>query len=441
MVDGMRAGHRWVRPGLRRVLLWVGPVLLAIIAWQIWDAIEMTRVDDAIARVFPEGGIEPRGSSEEDDAARYYVAASSAVVWPEDGRFQFPGVAWGIREALADGRSTAVAGSDEAVALIARNDLSLDLIARGRDRPFGAFRPGTEFNYRFSGLLQLAQVATLQTLEAVRRGDGAGAGQSLIARMKLLRVFEAERRLIGAAMLSRELQGVAVDIGLLLARARPSDAVIDDVSRGLAELDADRADGFIAGESAGRVRMVSDRIDGRLWTVGTFLIRPVMRHSTAEMLQVTADARQAVRLPWPDRIAAMDATPDRRSILPQPSLIAPDRLRSGFRDLVRRLGAGVAAVRCARLAVAIEQQRRSHGGLPERLTDIKSDGRADVLGDPFTGRPLQYVRTPNGYVLYSTGPDGVDDGGKIFPLQIKGRQAGTTPAADVGVTVKSFPSN
>ena len=31
--------------------------------------------------------------------------------------------------------------------------------------------------------------------------------------------------------------------------------------------------------------------------------------------------------------------------------------------------------------------------------------------DPFDGRPLRYKKLEKGYVVYSIGPDGVDDGG------------------------------
>jgi hypothetical protein len=32
--------------------------------------------------------------------------------------------------------------------------------------------------------------------------------------------------------------------------------------------------------------------------------------------------------------------------------------------------------------------------------------------DPFDGKPLRYKRTEPGYMVYTIGPDGVDDGGR-----------------------------
>jgi hypothetical protein len=440
--DANSRRHR-VRPGLRRFLLWIGPVLLAIAAWQIWDAIEAERVEGRTAQAFPEGLIEPQGSWEQENAARYYVAASSAVIWPGDGRFQSAGVTWGAREALATGESRPMTGSEEAFALATRNELSLDLIARARDLPFGAFRPGTEFNYRFGGLIQVAQLAGLRTLDALRAGNSAAAATALVSRVKFLRAFEAERRLFGATAMATELQGIAIDTALLLRRTRQPDIVLNELSRALDEVATGDVDRFIKGESTGRFDALRTMIDGRSWSVGGLLIRPVMRHHLAGMMQVAADARQAARLPWPDRIAAMNAVQEHRSALPEMSpFVAAWRLQLAFRDLVRRIGVGTAAARCARLVVAIERHRRLLGAFPQRLADLEWDGAREVLVDPFTGRPLQYAPMGDGYVLYSVGPDSTDGGGKIFPQLVSGRPPGTGPTPDVGVLVTvTSPSN
>jgi hypothetical protein len=424
--------------------MWVGPVLLLIAAWQIWDAIEAARVERGIAQAFPEGLIQPQGSWNEENAARYYVAASSAVIWPSDSRVQSSGVMWGVREALLTGDSRAVAGGDQAFALAEQNQLSLDLIERARGLSFGAFRPGTEFNYRFSGLIQVAQLATLRTLDALRRGDDDAAGRSLVARIKFLRAFDADRGLFGAAAIANELQGIAVDTPLLLGRTRQSDVMLDELSRALDEVAVRDTDRFIKGVSTSLFDALRAMIDGRTWSIGGLLMRPAMRHHLVGMMQVTADARQAARLPWPDRVAAMDGVAEYRSVVPEiPRFIGAWRVQSAFRDLVRRVGVATAAARCARLAVAIERHRRTHGGFPLGLTDLDWNAPRDVLVDPFTGRPLQYMPTSDGYVLYSVGPDVKDDGGKIFPQRVNGRPPGTGPTLDVGValSVKTSPSN
>ena len=36
----------------------------------------------------------------------------------------------------------------------------------------------------------------------------------------------------------------------------------------------------------------------------------------------------------------------------------------------------------------------------------------EIPPDPFDGKPLRYKKLEKGYVVYSVGPDGNDDGGK-----------------------------
>ncbi len=60
------------------------------------------------------------------------------------------------------------------------------------------------------------------------------------------------------------------------------------------------------------------------------------------------------------------------------------------------------------LACALELHRLRHGEYPDDLTGFP----ADVVLDPFHGTPFRYQRTDEGYLLYSIGPDGKDDGGQ-----------------------------
>jgi len=53
--------------------------------------------------------------------------------------------------------------------------------------------------------------------------------------------------------------------------------------------------------------------------------------------------------------------------------------------------------------------------------------------DPFDGAPLRYKPLAKGYVVYSIGPDGHDDGGKEPPI----RRRGTEPVPeDITITVE-----
>jgi hypothetical protein len=75
-----------------------------------------------------------------------------------------------------------------------------------------------------------------------------------------------------------------------------------------------------------------------------------------------------------------------------------------------------AELRLAFTALAVERWRSRHEGAPPpNLTALVPAWLPDVPSDPFDGRPLRYRPLARGYVVYSIGPDGVDDGGAPKP--------------------------
>ena len=74
----------------------------------------------------------------------------------------------------------------------------------------------------------------------------------------------------------------------------------------------------------------------------------------------------------------------------------------------------IATLRCAQTAMAIERWRLAHGGaLPATLAELAPQYLAAVPEDPMDGKPLKYrtLAPAPGYVVYSLGEDGTDDGG------------------------------
>lgn len=63
------------------------------------------------------------------------------------------------------------------------------------------------------------------------------------------------------------------------------------------------------------------------------------------------------------------------------------------------------------LAMALAVYRGEHGTFPKALGQLVPDLLDAVPFDRFTGDPLRYERRGNGYLLYSVGADGTDDGG------------------------------
>ena len=64
----------------------------------------------------------------------------------------------------------------------------------------------------------------------------------------------------------------------------------------------------------------------------------------------------------------------------------------------------IAQLRAARAALALERMRLTKGELPDPT-------KVALPTDPFTGQPLRFKKQGDGYVIYSVGENGVDDGG------------------------------
>ena len=64
-----------------------------------------------------------------------------------------------------------------------------------------------------------------------------------------------------------------------------------------------------------------------------------------------------------------------------------------------------------KLAWALAAFRAERGSYPAGLEELKGEYVDEIPHDVFSGRPLIYERTTDGYLLYSVGMNGKDDGG------------------------------
>jgi hypothetical protein len=93
------------------------------------------------------------------------------------------------------------------------------------------------------------------------------------------------------------------------------------------------------------------------------------------------------------------------------NLIASDLLSSFKRGLAADDRAN-ARLEITRLAAAIAIYRVSHDRYPEKLDELLPDILREFPRDLFHGKPFIYQRDGDGYLLYSTGENGTDDGGR-----------------------------
>ncbi|MBI4475050.1 MAG: hypothetical protein HY646_20450 [Acidobacteria bacterium] len=89
---------------------------------------------------------------------------------------------------------------------------------------------------------------------------------------------------------------------------------------------------------------------------------------------------------------------------------------------------GLAHLRVALVATAVERYRLANGKLPQRLAELVPTCLPTVPADPFDGQPLRYRLLAKGYVVYSVNEDGNDDGG-CERLESKAGRCGTPVVA------------
>jgi hypothetical protein len=68
----------------------------------------------------------------------------------------------------------------------------------------------------------------------------------------------------------------------------------------------------------------------------------------------------------------------------------------------------------SRLALALAGYRDDHHAYPRSLTELCPRYLPTLPADPFSGNGLIYKPEEEGYLLYSVGPNGIDDGGRNF---------------------------
>jgi hypothetical protein len=343
----------------------------------------------------------------------------------------FVDVLWAMRSALSRGDSPG-APVIAAASRIEPDPVILDLLSRASALPFGGSRPSTQSNYRWSGLMSSSRLAGLHTLDLIIEHQGDAAAAVLYDRVKQLRAFDGGRSGLDEESKALLVQEISTDMGILIGQTTLSD-------RRLTDLDGAFAGVFSTDELALFIRRQALSFYGttsRLSTGPAVLVRPLLRHHLVAYMQTMADAMEATRLPWPDRIRAMETIPERHSVLPEvPRYIWAWRENEVLRNQTMMVGEGLAAVRCARLVIKVEQFRRANDRLPDALSELRLAAGDEVALDPFTGKRLLYARDSEGYVVYSVGRDSRDDGGKLWPEPPPGRLASTLRPPDVGVRV------
>jgi hypothetical protein len=143
--------------------------------------------------------------------------------------------------------------------------------------------------------------------------------------------------------------------------------------------------------------------------LSTPLAAPLLKWD--EVCYLRAMARQIDRAKQRDRLAANPVPAAGPEDLPQYARVSRLVLPAYF-NATRRRDQAVAEVAVAQWGLALHVYRRQTGHYPPSLKAAANTLAWKLPHDPFTGTPLRYRRTSDGYLLYSLGVNGRDDGGE-----------------------------
>ena len=93
-----------------------------------------------------------------------------------------------------------------------------------------------------------------------------------------------------------------------------------------------------------------------------------------------------------------------------------------------------------RLAAALAVFRAEHGQYPAKLTDLVPRLIRRLPVDHYNAKPIIYKRTSDGYLLYSVGDNGVDDGGSCEKLKYEGRDLDDMSDGEKSAASAKIPS-
>jgi hypothetical protein len=452
MITTQSAGPPRVRPRLRRLAIGALIVLLPIALWSAWDYVEARRlariVDDIRAKEEPvsaDRDATARGGPE--NAARYYEGAAALV----DTTGLYDGTALLRRLDFPNGEQIAALVPAIRAWLDQNRDAEALLV---RATALDGYWPTTNFSQRTNGLLRLSHLADLRAVERIQAGDPDGAAASVIQQLKIGRLLQIPLNDLGM-LTAVGVNGRAASAIPPILELAPSAAVQRSLQAALEAGDrddliehlvvAERA--FVLGtywnSSKRWFAVAPGGIPEPIW-LG---MRPYMMHLIIEEVQLMTRFLEQSRQPWPERLAVerAEASLEPRQRRTPLSWLAAVHSRWATVNAQQRrtkyAGTMLAAMRSTIVALAVEQYRRGHAGaLPARLADLSPLELRAVPIDPFSGAALLYKVLPDGYAVYSVGPNRTDDGGRGAGTQLRRRwgsnQLSEAPL-DIGVKVRA----
>jgi hypothetical protein len=286
----------------------------------------------------------------------------------------------------------------------------------------GRARYPVDFQKGFEMLLphvqELSAAVRLLRLEAdvrAHHGDAQGACESILAILATGRTLEHEPVLVSLLVRTAIDRRAFEELERLIGIVAFSDARLNQLQDKLRAMQYGR--GFYRALLGERVvqavsfqngLIAEDTFPGAGWASWQVFGRDAVASYLETMEQLVA----ASQSDWREANARVRQIADQFQEKVRFRQLMAALFITGYRDALRAASDVVAKGRAADAAIAVELYFRRHGNFPGQLDQLVPEFLPEVPQDPFTGEPLRYLIEEDGYVVYSVGSDGVDDGGK-----------------------------
>jgi hypothetical protein len=147
-------------------------------------------------------------------------------------------------------------------------------------------------------------------------------------------------------------------------------------------------------------------------------LRPMMMADQAHILQIMSDVIEVIDKTGREGADAMQEIEVRIQNMPKSHVLT----RLLLPALVNVYNVGLRhreKLLTARLGIRVDRYYAVHHRFPASLDEVADDSLRPIPVDHFAGKPHVYRVLPDGFVIYSTGPNGIDEGGGKSPDQIE----------------------
>jgi len=352
------------------------------------------------------------------DAISYYREPNRPELVPVVGQAELPGRTEALSEEAEEAAAEYLASCREALELVGE--------ASGIEHSRYPIDLSAGFDTLMPYLRNVREMARLLKLDAVMHAEANEAGQAVESVASLFGVARSlsQEPVIVSQLVRLSCQGLGVSaIERIVNRAELDGKQLGELSRFIAG--AENNSGFVraaAGERCGILDILRDpgkmdtQVFGSPRIMGVLLSvykAAGLTHKGAMVYLDFADeflqANKLAEHKRPAAVAAIQAKLEETSGVQamMVRLLVPAYGRVVALDL--RI---IARLRAVRAGLAIERYRLATGELAETLGELVPTYLDAVPKDPFDGWELRYKMLEKGYVVYSVGEDGNDDGGQ-----------------------------